>query len=128
MLEVLVGQTSPIGDSPLSMKILVENCFNQSAPLVGQFHTAAHVPSSHGHQEPCTGHDSYIKGITDVLQVVKDIQESLKNELQDIRTKMQSLDVVLADDMAIAFPTSFSFTTFIISHVKEPNKPNAFNY
>ncbi|KAK2648472.1 hypothetical protein Ddye_015961 [Dipteronia dyeriana] len=41
--------------------------------------------------------------------------------------KMQSYDVVLVDDIAIAFPTSFSFTTLIFSYAKAPSQLNAFD-
>ncbi|TXG55843.1 hypothetical protein EZV62_017156 [Acer yangbiense] len=41
--------------------------------------------------------------------------------------EMQSLDIVLADDIDVAFPTSFSFTAFSISYAEAPNQPNGYN-
>ncbi|KAK2648196.1 hypothetical protein Ddye_015685 [Dipteronia dyeriana] len=48
-------------------KILIEDCFNQAAPSGGQNHTATHVATGHGNQEPGIGNDAHIQGITDVL-------------------------------------------------------------
>ena len=41
--------------------------------------------------------------------------------------KMLSLDIVLADDIALAFPTTFSFTTFTISYAVAPSQPNGYD-
>ncbi|KAK1560510.1 hypothetical protein Q3G72_027441 [Acer saccharum] len=40
---------------------------------------------------------------------------------------MQSLDIVLADDISVAFLTTFSFTTFNILDAKAPSQPNGYD-
>ncbi|KAK1564588.1 hypothetical protein Q3G72_006496 [Acer saccharum] len=40
---------------------------------------------------------------------------------------MESLDIVLADDIAVAFPKTFSFTSFSISYQKAPHQPNGYD-
>ncbi|TXG57212.1 hypothetical protein EZV62_018525 [Acer yangbiense] len=47
--------------------------------------------------------------------------------LNQVRKLMQSLDIVLADDIAVAFPTSFSFMSFSISYAEAPNQPNGYD-
>ncbi|KAK2645447.1 hypothetical protein Ddye_020642 [Dipteronia dyeriana] len=47
--------------------------------------------------------------------------------LKQVLKVMQSFDVVLADDMAISFLTSFSFITFSISYAKAPSQPIGFD-
>ncbi|TXG63611.1 hypothetical protein EZV62_010605 [Acer yangbiense] len=64
-------------------------------------------------------------------------QYSLKNSLSrlwesymyDLHKceKMQSLDIVLADDIVVAFPTTFSFKKFTISDAKPPSQPNGYD-
>ncbi|KAK3222745.1 hypothetical protein Dsin_009770 [Dipteronia sinensis] len=64
-------------------------------------------------------------------------QNSLKKSLSKLREsymydlrrceKMQSLDIVLADEIVVAFPTTFSFTTFKMSYAKAPEQPNGFD-
>ncbi|KAK3213378.1 hypothetical protein Dsin_018084 [Dipteronia sinensis] len=38
-----------------------------------------------------------------------------------------SLDIVLADEIVVAFPTTFSFTTFKMSYAKAPEQANGFD-
>ncbi|TXG69876.1 hypothetical protein EZV62_004811 [Acer yangbiense] len=47
--------------------------------------------------------------------------------LNQVRKLMQSLDIVLADDITVAFPTSFSFTDFSILYAEAPNQPNGYD-
>ncbi|TXG60422.1 hypothetical protein EZV62_014995 [Acer yangbiense] len=47
--------------------------------------------------------------------------------LNQVRTLMESLDIVLADDIAVAFPKTFSFTSFSISYQKAPHQPNGYD-
>ncbi|KAK1554102.1 hypothetical protein Q3G72_007937 [Acer saccharum] len=47
--------------------------------------------------------------------------------LNQVRKLMQSVDIVLADDIAIAFPTSLSFMAFSISYAEAPNQPNGYD-
>ncbi|TXG60866.1 hypothetical protein EZV62_012229 [Acer yangbiense] len=49
------------------------------------------------------------------------------SRLNQFRKLMQSLDIVLADDIVVAFPTSFSFTSFSISYAEAPNQPNGYD-
>ncbi|KAK2641483.1 hypothetical protein Ddye_023246 [Dipteronia dyeriana] len=41
--------------------------------------------------------------------------------------KMESFDIVLGDDILVAFLTTFSFTSFNISYAKAPSQPNGFD-
>ncbi|KAK1582514.1 hypothetical protein Q3G72_015789 [Acer saccharum] len=47
--------------------------------------------------------------------------------LNQVRKLMQSLDIVLADDIVVAFPTSFSFMDFSISYAEAPNQLNGYD-
>ncbi|KAK1560363.1 hypothetical protein Q3G72_025809 [Acer saccharum] len=47
--------------------------------------------------------------------------------LNQVRKLMQSLDIVLADDIAVAFPTSFSFTDCSISYAEASIQPNGYD-
>ncbi|KAK1571971.1 hypothetical protein Q3G72_025575 [Acer saccharum] len=47
--------------------------------------------------------------------------------LNQVRKLMQSLDIVLADDIDVAFPTTFSFIAFSISYAKAPTQPNGYD-
>ncbi|TXG66553.1 hypothetical protein EZV62_007828 [Acer yangbiense] len=47
--------------------------------------------------------------------------------LNQVRKLMQSLDIVLSDDIVVAFPTTFSFTAFSISYAKAPTQPNGYD-
>ncbi|TXG64134.1 hypothetical protein EZV62_011128 [Acer yangbiense] len=47
--------------------------------------------------------------------------------LNQVRKLMQSLDIVLADDIVVAFPTSFSFTSFSLSYAEAPKQPNGYD-
>ncbi|KAK1588340.1 hypothetical protein Q3G72_022290 [Acer saccharum] len=47
--------------------------------------------------------------------------------LNQVRKLMESLDIVLADDISVAFPTTFSFTSFSISYQKAPHQPNGYD-
>ena len=40
---------------------------------------------------------------------------------------MNSLDIVLADDIAVAFPKTFSFTSFSISYAEAAKQPNGYD-
>ncbi|TXG53501.1 hypothetical protein EZV62_022670 [Acer yangbiense] len=68
-----------------------EDFFKQPTPSEGQYDVAAHGETCHANQEPVTGNNVHMKGITDVLQVVKEIQATLKTKLHDIRTKVNLL-------------------------------------
>ncbi|KAK1559433.1 hypothetical protein Q3G72_014467 [Acer saccharum] len=48
-------------------------------------------------------------------------------QLNQVRKLMESLDIVLVDDIAVAFPTTFSFTSFSISYQKAPYQPNGYD-
>ncbi|KAK2650664.1 hypothetical protein Ddye_018153 [Dipteronia dyeriana] len=41
-------------------------------------------------------------------------------------SEMESLDIVLGDDILVAFPTTFLFASFNISFAKAPSQPNGF--
>ncbi|TXG48583.1 hypothetical protein EZV62_024458 [Acer yangbiense] len=139
-----------------SNQSLVEDFFKQSTPSEGHYDATAHGETCHANQGPITGNNAHMKGIANVLQVVKEIQATLKTELHDIRTKiinliteyksmillskrsqlswllptnyeMQSLDIVLADDIVVAFITTYSFTKFINSDAKAPSQPNGYD-
>ncbi|KAK3204609.1 hypothetical protein Dsin_018655 [Dipteronia sinensis] len=47
--------------------------------------------------------------------------------LTQVQKVMQSLDIVLADKIVVAFPTTFSFTTFTMSYAKAPEQSNGFD-
>ncbi|KAK1557463.1 hypothetical protein Q3G72_025038 [Acer saccharum] len=47
--------------------------------------------------------------------------------LNQVRKLMELLDIVLADDIAVAFPKTFSFTSFGISYQKAPHQPNGYD-
>ncbi|KAK1549582.1 hypothetical protein Q3G72_004251 [Acer saccharum] len=47
--------------------------------------------------------------------------------LNQVRKLMQSLDIILGDDIVVAFPTTLSFTTFTILDVKAPSQPNDYD-
>ncbi|TXG53367.1 hypothetical protein EZV62_022536 [Acer yangbiense] len=72
-----------------------------------------------------------------VFTCVDGEQYSLKKSLSKLREsymsdlrrcqQMESLDIVLADDIAVAFPKTFSFTSFSISYQKAPHQPNGYD-
>ncbi|KAK1567211.1 hypothetical protein Q3G72_009425 [Acer saccharum] len=57
---------------------------------------------------------------------VSKLRESYMSDLRKCQ-KMQSLDIVLADDIAVAFPTSFSFTDYSISYAEASIQPNGYD-
>ncbi|TXG73512.1 hypothetical protein EZV62_002091 [Acer yangbiense] len=106
----------PIVDKAIS----VEDFFKQPTPLEGQYDVIAHGETCHANQEPVTGNNAHMKDGKQ-YSLKKSLSKLWESYMYDLRRCEKSFDIV------VAFPTTFSFTTFTILDAKAPSQPNGYD-